>query len=368
MGGVAASAAGLGLVGAQDAKAELSKPLQTFVDAVDTAANIAEEASKKGSELIEGGKQVVNTVSPYADRAGKALGPVADSVGRVAGRTLAPIADDVTKKGSDALSSGVSSLDSYISSQGVDVAPVKSAFNTVVSEAPEAAKAVTPFLQSFFQAVMNSEPATLAEYLVFIYLAYLLLPFAGAQLGKTLRGYAGELSPPEALDMLMKDGNSVILDIRTQEEQEAKGILDLPNKSRKQLINMERTVLERGQFTNNFATEAQITAVQAAALKSTKQGKNLIVLDQTNKQAKAVAKELAKLGYSNVFVVKGGFVSWVAAQLQTKSSTTARADAVTIGGLRRMPAVAAPRPRRTVDVEVVSDFLPIPKGLPAPRK
>lgn len=54
------------------------------------------------------------------------------------------------------------------------------------------------------QAVMNSEPATLAEYLVFIYLAYLLLPFAGAQLGKTLRGYAGELSPPEALDMLMK--------------------------------------------------------------------------------------------------------------------------------------------------------------------
>lgn len=32
----------------------------------------------------------------------------------------------------------------------------------------------------------------------------------------------------------------------------------------------------------------QITAVQAAALKSTKQGKNLIVLDQTNKQAKVL--------------------------------------------------------------------------------
>lgn len=52
---------------------------------------------------IEGGKQVVNTVSPYADRAGKALGPVADSVGRVAGRTLAPIADDVTKYATQSL-------------------------------------------------------------------------------------------------------------------------------------------------------------------------------------------------------------------------------------------------------------------------
>ena len=43
-----------------------------------------------------------------------------------------------------------------------------------------------------------------------------------------LRGYKGNISPASALDTVSSDGNSVIIDIRTDREKENSGVPDLP--------------------------------------------------------------------------------------------------------------------------------------------
>lgn len=43
------------------------------------------------------------------------------------------------------------------------------------------------------------------------------------------RGYAGELAPAAALDLLVNDSSAVLVDVRTPKEKEASGIPDLPS-------------------------------------------------------------------------------------------------------------------------------------------
>lgn len=353
---------------------ELNTPLQQFVDAVDTAAVLIAEASKKSSDLAEASQKAYEQASPYLDRAGKAVSPVLDTVTSVAAKNLEPVKAEAIKTGTSAASSAIQSVDSFVASQGIDAAPIKAAVSTVVKEAPGAAKAAQPVLESIIEFIVKSDAATLAETGVALYLVYLLLPYLGDSIATTIRGYAGDLNAPSALNLLIQDGAAVLVDVRTLEEQGAKGLLDLPPKNRRQLVSLERATLERGAFKNNFATESKITAVQIAALKATNKGKPLIVLDQNSKQSKAVAKELTSLGFKKVYVVAGGFAAWVNAGLQTKAAFSVNATSATVGG----PRVTLPvRPTkrvsggstrgRTVDVEVLPSFGSV-KVLPSGRQ
>lgn len=346
---------------------ELSRPLQQFVDAVDTAAAVVSEGSKKSGELIEGGKALYSSASPYVDRAGKALAPVADTVSKVAGRTLEPIKVEVIKAGTGAATTAVSGLDSFVSSQGVDTSTIKSGVGTLTQQAPTVAKGIQPVLESLLNLIVKSDPATLAETGIVLYVLYLVLPLGLSAVSTSFRGYAGNVSPPQALNMLMKDKKVVMMDVRTPEEKNAKGIVDLPKGNRDQLKTLVRTTLERGPFKNNTATENKITAVQVAALKATaNKGKDILILDQNDKQAKNIAKELTSLGYSNVYVVDGGFVAWVGASLQTKSLFSTKADAVFMSRpIRALPSVQGRPVSRVVDVEVMGtqgNFLKLPPG------
>jgi 3-mercaptopyruvate sulfurtransferase SseA len=55
-----------------------------------------------------------------------------------------------------------------------------------------------------------------------------------------------------------------------------------------------------------------------------------------------IAKELGSKGYGKVFVVEGGFQGWSAAQLKTKASFSAKADAVMFSR-PKLPSIPAPR-------------------------
>ena len=79
-----------------------------------------------------------------------------------------------------------------------------------------------------------------------------------------LRGYAGNISPAAALDAVSADGNTVIVDLRTQREKESSGVPDLPNSGR--LVELEYASINdrkiRGQLRNPADIEKQVHAVQ----------------------------------------------------------------------------------------------------------
>lgn len=58
--------------------------------------------------------------------------------------------------------------------------------------------------------------------------------------------------------------------------------------------------------------------LQIAALKKAKKGKPVILMDQSGNNARAVAKELSARGFSQVYVVDGGFKGWISNKLPTK--------------------------------------------------
>jgi len=200
------------------------------------------------------------------------------------------------------------------------VTPFKSVAQTVISEAPKAAKASQPFFESFIQFLTTTEPATLAEYGVILYAIYLITPFAFRFISASQRGYADNLRPAQALDFILKDSNAVIVDLRIESEVNSKGLLDLPQSARSQLTIMERPVLTKGKFTKTAATESEMAAVMLSAMKTVKQNQPVILLDQAGRQSKSVAKELTKKGYSQVYALEGGFEGWVKAQLKIRAA------------------------------------------------
>lgn len=64
----------------------------------------------------------------------------------------------------------------------------------------------------------------------------------------------------------------------------------------------------------------QVTALEIQALKRVNKGTKILLLDKNgNGASKAVAKELASLGFSNAYVISGGFQGWVSSKLQVKA-------------------------------------------------
>ena len=75
-----------------------------------------------------------------------------------------------------------------------------------------------------------------------------------------LRGYRGDISPASALDA-SRQGNTVIVDIRTAREKESAGVPDLPSGGR--LVDCEYAAISgklRGQLRDVKGIERQVSA------------------------------------------------------------------------------------------------------------
>lgn len=68
----------------------------------------------------------------------------------------------------------------------------------------------------------------------------------------------------------------------------------------------------------------QMTVLQIAALKRVKKRTRILLLDKNGGTAKDIAKALTSRGYKRVFVISGGFSSWVSSKLQTRGSSAVR--------------------------------------------
>ncbi len=166
-----------------------------------------------------------------------------------------------------------------------------------------------PRLPQYLQFLATSDPVTLGEYaLGAVALAYLSPALLGA-LGGSLRGYAGDIAPAAALDLLVNEGNVVLVDVRTAKEKETSGIPDLPSAASGKLVDVEYAVTEdkklRGQLRDPASIEAQITALQIASLKKIGKGSKVVLLDRYGPAARTVAKEMSAKGYGKVYVIAG---------------------------------------------------------------
>ncbi|KAF5832972.1 calcium sensing receptor [Dunaliella salina] len=215
--------------------------------------------------------------------------------------------------------------------------------------ATEAYSSASPFLTKFVQFVSSKDPLTLAEYTLAVVVFFVVAP---ALLG-AFRGYSDDVPPAAALNTLVNDGDAVMVDIRTPKEKELSGVPDLPSAASSKAIEVEFAVTEdkklRDQLRNVKNIESQITALQIAALKKVSKGTKVLLLDKNGSAAKDVAKELARKGFGNVFVINGGFDGrngWIQSKLQIKPAASLLTSSFRrsgSGSTRAKPQLPAPK-------------------------
>ncbi|GLJ45555.1 hypothetical protein SUGI_0959060 [Cryptomeria japonica] len=134
-------------------------------------------------------------------------------------------------------------------------------------------------------------------------------------------GYSGDLTPKEASDVLRKEGNTVLIDIRPQEMKESNGIPDLRRGERFKFAAVEFPKVEgsvRKLLKNANAIDDILTAAVIKNLKIVNGSSKVLIMDANGVQSKKVARALRKLGIKKPYRIKGGFQSWVADGLRVK--------------------------------------------------
>lgn len=96
--------------------------------------------------------------------------------------------------------------------QGVDVTEVLSKATTAVQTASDVA---TPAVKSFVTFLTTTDPTVLGYYTLTALGLYLLGPTLFSFLIQSTRGYAGDISPAGALDVVLTKGSAAMIDIRT---------------------------------------------------------------------------------------------------------------------------------------------------------
>eukprot|EP00873_Tetraselmis_striata_P019174 jgi/Tetstr1/439438/TSEL_027872.t1 len=361
--------------GAGAALLALSAAPAAFADTVDDAAQAVTSGVQGAAAAIRTGlsaaqvaggyvKQGVDTAAPFVKSAVDAASPLAkqavDSVSKAAGPAFKSLGEKVPQAGQE--------VDKLLSAQGINAKPIVSAGNQAVSTVKPAAD---NFLGWFLAQPLLTQAETL---LVAGAVVYIAPPVLGGIAG-LLQGYKGDLSAAAALNMMTSDGNAVLVDIRRSSEKESSGVPDLPSRASGREIELEYAFTEdrklRGMLANADAVEAQVTALQIAALKRTKKGSPLILLDKSGSTAKIVAKELAKLGYGKVYVISGGFDGrggWVQSKLQTSLAKTVSMATVVSSSLAPVKASIVPSSSGTVKKLPPAARGKTVRGLPAPRK
>lgn len=204
---------------------------------------------------------------------------------------------------------------------------MKSGTKTVVQTASDAVTVATPAVKTSFNFLTTTEPLALGYYALGAAFLYYFGPSLLSLSFGSLRGYAGNISAPAALDSILSGGkDGILIDIRLAEEKERTGVLDVPNNVASRLVELEFAFTEnrklRGQLRNAEAVESKITALQIAALRRVSKSTFVYLLDRNGSLSRQVAKSLKTLGFGRCFVISGGYGGWLQAKLQTKPSTS----------------------------------------------
>jgi rhodanese-related sulfurtransferase len=128
---------------------------------------------------------------------------------------------------------------------------------------------------------------------------------SGPQPSKTApspsRGYAGDLTPRESWELLSKEGEGQLVDVRTEAEWNFVGVPDLsPLKRRVVFCEWQRFPAGSNP---NFVEEV----VEALKRTNYRKGAPLLLICRSGARSRAAAIALSSAGYAPCFNVKDGF-------------------------------------------------------------
>lgn len=302
---------------AQDASS-VDGAVNTLISGIKVAGEVVKQGIQLGGEAAGKAKDAYDAVAPYVKQAADVAAPV-----------VAEGAQQVT----NAVVPALKALEPQVKDLGTSTAKVLVATGvdpTVIDSTGKTVEGVVagskPLLQQLLTFVTTTPPTLLAEYAVGAVALYYLSPTLLSLLAGSTRGYAGEVSAAAALDQVCSDGNAVIVDIRSQREKEVGGVPDLPVRDR--LVDLDYAVIQdkklRGALRNVGVVEANVTALQVAALKRLSKGTSILLMDKSGAVSKTVAKYLNSKGFRKCYVVAGGYEGrggWTNSKLPTKLST-----------------------------------------------
>uniref|UniRef100_A0ACD5YTV7 Uncharacterized protein n=1 Tax=Avena sativa TaxID=4498 RepID=A0ACD5YTV7_AVESA len=283
-------------------KEDVAGSLTTVVDTVDTAIGV-------GGKVAE---QSVAVLRALGEAAKPAL-PVLQSAGEQALKLASPVVSDATKQATEALKGA-----------GVDPGPVLSALKNLADAAQPAIGAAKPIASGTVETIgsLGSSDYVVAAGAAF--LAYVLLPPAWSLVSFSLRGYKGDLSPAQALDMVTSK-DYILIDVRGEKDKGKDGVPQLPSNAKNKLISLPLEELPnkiKGMVRNAKRAEAEIAALKISYLKRIGKGSNIVVMDSYGDSSKMVAKTLNSVGFKNCWVMAGGFSGrkgWAQSRLGTDS-------------------------------------------------
>lgn len=116
------------------------------------------------------------------------------------------------------------------------------------------------------------------------------------------------ITPIQALDMLQKEQNVLMIDVRTKEEWGEEGIPDLDNQNKLLLLSLY--LGRERSFNQSFVDDFNLYC-------HNKDMKLLFICKSGYRSSKAL-ELISNLGYDNCFNVEGGFEEWKKSNLPYK--------------------------------------------------
>ncbi|CAK7323159.1 unnamed protein product [Dovyalis caffra] len=275
-------------------KDQVVSTLTDVENAIDRVVDFGSSVLDSAQRVFEG---VSNTLKPGID---VAL-PIAKQAGEQAIKIASPAISEASKKALEA-----------IQSTAIDIEPVLGVAKTVVSAAQQITKVieeVKPVASSTVETITSADPVVIVGTGGAVFLVYLLFPPVWSAISFNLRGYKGELTPAQTLD-LMSTKKYIMIDIRSEKDKNKAGIPRLPSSAKNQMVAIPLEELPsklKGLVRNVKKVEAEIAALKISYLKKINKGSNIVIMDSYSDSAKIVARVLTSLGFKNCWTVSGGF-------------------------------------------------------------
>ncbi|XP_043705356.1 uncharacterized protein LOC122655208 [Telopea speciosissima] len=139
--------------------------------------------------------------------------------------------------------------------------------------------------------------------------------------GLTYGGYAGDLFPKSALELLTGENNVVLIDVRPENFRERDGVPDLRRGARYRYASISLPQIDgsvKKLIKSGRDLDDAIIAAVIRNLKIVQDRSKVILMDVDGTRSKGIARSLRKLGVKKPYRVQGGFLSWAKDGLRIK--------------------------------------------------
>lgn len=294
----------------------VSIPKDQIVSSITEVEKTIDQVQEVSSGFLDTAQSIFHIVADALKPGVDVAAPLLQKAGEQAIKIASPAFSEASKKAQEAMQSS-----------GLDAQPVMSAAKTVTDAAQQTTKVIEeakPIASSAVETISTADPTVIVGTAGALFVAYLIVPPIWSIISFSFRGYQGNLTPAQTLD-LISTKNHILIDIRSEKDKDKAGVPRLPSSAKNRMIAIPLEELPsklRGLVRNVKKVEAEIAALKISYLKKINKGSSIVILDSYTDSAKIVARTLTSLGFKNCWIVADGFSGrngWLQSRLGTDS-------------------------------------------------